>query len=141
SQRRGVRPRKDPAPAGDTVGQEPFEGFGPLAPGSREQDEADGGFSGGLPAGATVVHLPTIRPPQGPVAVDASEDGHAEPGRPETEPSGAAGTEDDAPSASDADGAASAARAPAAREARKGKNRSRAKVPSWDEIVFGARPE
>ncbi|MBE9941252.1 DUF3071 domain-containing protein, partial [Cellulosimicrobium cellulans] len=43
-------------------------------------------------------------------------------------------------SASDADGAASTTRPPA-REARKGKNRSRAKVPSWDEIVFGARPE
>ncbi|WP_144682603.1 septation protein SepH [Cellulosimicrobium sp. TH-20] len=142
SQRRGVRPRKDPAPAGDTVGQEPFEGFGPLAPGNREQDEDEGGLSGGLPAGATVVHLPTIRPPQGLVAAaDASEDGPDEPGRPQTAPSGEAGADDDAPSASDADGTSSAVRPPAAREARKGKNRSRAKVPSWDEIVFGARPE
>ncbi|MFJ1510554.1 septation protein SepH [Cellulosimicrobium funkei] len=141
SQRRGVRPRKDPAPAGDTVGQEPFEGFGPLAPGSREQDEAEGGFSGGLPAGATVVHLPTIRPQQSPVVADASADGHDEPARPETDAPGQAGTADDAPSPSDADGSASAARPQAAREARKGKNRSRAKVPSWDEIVFGARPE
>lgn len=143
SQRRGVRPRKDPSPAGDAVGQEPFEGFGPLAPGHREQDEDEdeGGFSGGLPAGATVVHLPTIRPPQGPVLADASEDGHDEPGRPQTAPSGEAGADDAAPSASDADGASSTVRPPAAREARKGKNRSRAKVPSWDEIVFGARPE
>lgn len=142
SQRRGVRPRKDPAPVGDTVGQEPFEGFGPLAPGNREQDEDEGGLSGGLPAGATVVHLPTIRPPQGLVAAaDASEDGPDEPGRPQTAPSGEAGADDDAPSASDADGTSSTVRPPAAREARKGKNRSRAKVPSWDEIVFGARPE
>ena len=27
------------------------------------------------------------------------------------------------------------------RDTRKGKNRTRAKVPSWDDIVFGARPE
>ncbi|MCR1981854.1 septation protein SepH [Cellulosimicrobium cellulans] len=143
SQRRGVRPRKDPTPAGDTVGQEPFEGFGPLAPGNRAQDEPEGGFSGGLPAGATVVHLPTIRPQQSPVVADASADGHDEPARPETDAPGQAGTADDAasPSDADADGSASAARPQAAREARKGKNRSRAKVPSWDEIVFGARPE
>ncbi|MGO1288652.1 MAG: hypothetical protein ACTMIC_09050, partial [Cellulosimicrobium funkei] len=80
-----------------------------------------------------MVHLPTIRPPQGLVAAaDASEDGPDEPGRPQTAPSGEAGADDDAPSASDADGASSTTRPPAAREPRKGKNRSRAKVPSWD---------
>ncbi len=36
---------------------------------------------------------------------------------------------------------AGGARPSGAREPRKGKNRTRAKVPSWDEIVFGARPE
>ncbi len=143
SQRRGVRPRKAPAGPVEVEGQEPFEGFGPQV-GARHEDESQGSPDDTIaPAGATVVHLPTVRPLDAvrlpdPTPDDApddpgSEDGPA--GRPPRE------ERSDGTGSADADEPPRAAPPQAAREPRKGKNRSRAKVPSWDEIVFGARPE
>lgn len=153
SQRRGVRPRKAPAGPVEVDGQEPFEGFGPqVGPGpdrGRSQDESRDGSrentrdDAATSAGATVVHLPTIRPldavrlpeptSEGGRDDPEPEDGAADrPSRDERSGGGAPADTDDPPPA---------ARPQSAREPRKGKNRSRAKVPSWDEIVFGARPE
>ena len=116
--------------------------------------------------GGTVVHLPSIRARESavsshpsatrdtgghdaPTPPDEPEDraGADRPGteRPGTERPGTdrPGTDEpDAGPAADADrdrhDDEPARRVP---PQRKGKNRSRAKVPSWDEIVFGARPE
>ncbi|WP_435735752.1 septation protein SepH [Cellulosimicrobium sp. PMB13] len=163
--RRGVRPRTEPAGAAtDVPGQEPFEGFGPRAalrdgegtePAVRDVDRPGaerGGPDETRGRGATVVHLPSIRAREaaddqhpldepaatrdhpadrGPHGAARSDEAHADP----TDPSGH-GSRDDA-----SEPEAGAARRPGAREPRKSKNRSRAKVPSWDEIVFGARPE
>ncbi|WP_264030345.1 septation protein SepH [Cellulosimicrobium sp. SH8] len=147
SQRRGVRPRKAPAGPVEVDGQEPFEGFGPQVGVRHDQDASqdDSPDDAAAPAGATVVHLPTIRPLDAvrlpdPTPDDARDEAVPDPedgpgGRPPHEDrSGGAGS-------TDADEPPRAARPQAAREPRKGKNRSRAKVPSWDEIVFGARPE
>ncbi|MFD4991793.1 septation protein SepH [Cellulosimicrobium cellulans] len=148
SQRRGVRPRKAPAGPVEVDGQEPFEGFGPKVGAGPDRDGSPDGSrdDAATSAGATVVHLPTIRPldavrlPE-PALSDARDDAGAEPedgegGRPlRDERSGGGATP------ADTDDPPPAARPQTAREPRKGKNRSRAKVPSWDEIVFGARPE
>jgi len=166
SQRRGVRPRTGPAGPTDVSGQEPFEGFGPqLDDGADEPPRP-----AEAPAGATVVHLPRLRPrgPEEETPTTATEtradhdshpaeprrDAHEVPGSPATgegEPgSGRPAGTDDAPAEApeqradrDRTGAtpAGGTRTPGPREPRKGKNRTRAKVPSWDEIVFGARPE
>lgn len=161
--RRGVRSRTEPAgAAADLPGQEPFEGFGPRValrdgtdagtdPAVRDTDRPGsehGGQDDEQGRGATVVHLPSIRArdeadhphpaatrdhPSARDPQDAvrSEDPHADPAdAPEAASRGDASGPDPEP-----------ARRPGAREPRKGKNRSRAKVPSWDEIVFGARPE
>lgn len=150
SQRRGVRPRKDPPGLTDVSGQEPFEGFGPQV-GDEPAEQA-----GPAAPVATVVHLPRVRPRDleettpaaDPGTGSADDDANAA-----REARGTAGSADDgpasqaperrAPAARDrADGEpASGARPQGPREPRKGKNRTRAKVPSWDEIVFGARPE
>ena len=138
SQRRGVRPRKAPPGPTEVEGQEPFEGFGPqvgAGPG-RTDDPED------VPAGATVVHLPTIRPLDAVRLPDpAPEDVQDARGRETERGDGVAQDERPGDAAPDADDEARTERPQTAREPRKGKNRSRAKVPSWDEIVFGARPE
>ena len=145
SQRRGVRPRRAPGGPVEVEGQEPFEGFGPQV--GRVPDERD---DSPAPSGATVVHLPTIRPlDAAPTDAAAPSGGDAPVGRDDVPAESR--SRDEHPSASrpapdpDAPPAAAepphAGRSPGAREPRKGKNRSRAKVPSWDEIVFGARPE
>ncbi|MBD5787683.1 DUF3071 domain-containing protein [Cellulosimicrobium terreum] len=127
SQRRGVRART----ASEAVpGQEPFEGFGPTrsagpagGAGDDRQDTRVG----------TVVPLQRItrgEVPPGPTAGSPPPDaGQAAPARPPADDPPPAVDEPPRPRPADP------------REARKGKNRSRAKVPSWDEIVFGARPE
>ncbi|MCO7271595.1 MULTISPECIES: septation protein SepH [Cellulosimicrobium] len=146
SQRRGVRPRKAPAGPVEVEGQEPFEGFGPQV-GARHDEDAsqDAPDDTAAPAGATVVHLPTVRPLDAvrlpdPVPDDAPDDPSSGPqdgaGGPPPREERSGGTV-----SVDADEPQRAARPQTAREPRKGKNRSRATVPSWDEIVFGARPE
>ncbi|MCB7138136.1 septation protein SepH [Cellulosimicrobium marinum] len=140
--RRGVRARSEPSGADAT--QEPFEGFGP-------RTLLDGPGSDPVPppppsTGATVVRLPSVRHPD-------AEDRARPPGAPEPDEPRDAGdaTRDerhDAPhdttrGANDGSGGGAdrSSPRPGPRDARKGRNRSRAKVPSWDEIVFGARPE
>ncbi|UKJ64622.1 DUF3071 domain-containing protein [Cellulosimicrobium cellulans] len=148
SQRRGVRPRKPSAGPVEVDGQEPFEGFGPQVGAGPDRDGSpDGSRDDAVtPAGATVVHLPTIRPldavrlPE-PALEGARDDAGSEPrdgagDRPRRDERSGGGA-----TPADTDDPSQAARPQTAREPRKGKNRSRAKVPSWDEIVFGARPE
>lgn len=113
--------------------------------------------------GATVVHLPSIRAREAaelphpsatrdhPAAASPDTRGPRPSGesRPGTDQGQGQGQDDvtqgDAPrdAANDptSEPGPEPARRPGPREPRKGKNRSRAKVPSWDEIVFGARPE
>jgi hypothetical protein len=156
SLRRGIRPRTDPSGPTVVPEQEPFEGFGPQGGPGRDTTVEDPGAS----PGGTVVHLTTIRAqvpepaledadgqggsPQDTDGASAADDGPHESSGADAERSD--GGVDDRPGAArseaarDPQGSASA-RPQAAREPRKGKNRSRAKVPSWDEIVFGARPE
>ncbi|MFF2831217.1 septation protein SepH [Cellulosimicrobium cellulans] len=148
SQRRGVRPRKAPTGPVEVDGQEPFEGFGPqvgIGP-DPDRSQGDSRDDAATSAGGTVVHLPTIRPLDAVrLPEPASESGRDDAG---PEPEDGAGDRPspddrsaDAPAPGDGDAPPPAARPQTAREPRKGKNRSRAKVPSWDEIVFGARPE
>ncbi|MFF2266668.1 septation protein SepH [Cellulosimicrobium cellulans] len=148
SQRRGVRPRKAPAGPTEVDGQEPFEGFGPQVGVGPDRDRSQDGTraDAAASAGATVVHLPTIRPLDAVRLPEPALEVSRDDALPEPE-DGA----DDRPSRDDRAGGSAAradtddppptARPQTAREPRKGKNRSRAKVPSWDEIVFGARPE
>lgn len=162
--RRGVRPRTttDGAPAVPALaGQEPFEGFGPLAmlDGDGDRDGTpDGADEDDRPrGGATVVHLPAVRPVDRmqedadlphPAATraDDDEDG-GPPARPVRAPTPSprpAAREPEAEAEQEPAGVpADASPAPRAapRETRRSRSRSRAKVPSWDEIVFGARPE
>jgi hypothetical protein len=181
--RRGVRPRTEPdrSPAGpDGAGQEPFEGFGPLAmldgDGDRDRDgearawghdhgrhdgpdgpdgrdphdRGDGGQDSGehdgrRQRGATVVQLPSVRPAvREPVSPDDGADlPHPAATRFDGERSDRERSDDDRAARTDPPQVpeASASARPAPRDTRKGRSRSRAKVPSWDEIVFGARPE
>ncbi|MBD8077979.1 septation protein SepH [Cellulosimicrobium arenosum] len=161
SQRRGLRPRTPPAPP---AGQEPFEGLGPSTGRDVHDDDRSGRSDAATPDGSgtveggTVVHLPRMAlvragssgqdegtdgadddgADDGPDHVDApasparSTHRTAEPPHddPSLAPTSAGGDADDRP-----------VPGPGPRDRRKGKNRSRAKVPSWDEIVFGARPE
>ncbi|MBN0040063.1 DUF3071 domain-containing protein [Cellulosimicrobium cellulans] len=148
SQRRGVRPHKASAGPVEVDGQEPFEGFGPQAGAGPDRGESQDGSrdDAATSAGATVVHLPTIRPldavrlPE-PALGNARDDAGPDP----EDGAGERPSRDESPgdgaTPADADDPPRAARPQTAREPRKGKNRSRAKVPSWDEIVFGARPE
>jgi hypothetical protein len=165
--RRGVRPRAEPAPAAadpDLSGQEPFEGFGPLAMLDGDGDDDDHGpdDGGGPRGGATVVQLPSVRPSARPSGSERQDADGARPSalrtvEEEAGPPADAGRPartgrppvpeqpvdtSDRPDASEAvePDAPTAARA-APRETRRSRSRSRAKVPSWDEIVFGARPE
>ncbi|OLT53070.1 septation protein SepH [Cellulosimicrobium sp. CUA-896] len=177
--RRGVRPRSEPArsPAGpDLDGQEPFEGFGPLAmldgaddhdhrehhdhrdDHDHEDDDRDGDHEddhdGGPGGGATVVRLPSVRPASRPpapaerdgadrsLAARRAEDVDADvPSRTVRAPASTRrATAPEEPADGGPSDAPAATRA-GSRETRKGRGRSRAKVPSWDEIVFGARPE
>ncbi|QJW36940.1 septation protein SepH [Cellulosimicrobium protaetiae] len=138
SQRRGVRPRKAPTGPVEVEGQEPFEGFGPQAGVVRDDpDEAEG-----APAGATVVHLPSVRTLDAVRLPDPEPDDERPVTQPEHRDGGTSRDErSSAPVPTDGDEPPRSGRPQSAREPRKGKNRSRAKVPSWDEIVFGARPE
>ena len=167
--RRGVRPRTEQArPAPAPPGQEPFEGFGPRAALRGGQPVGDGEAHADHDAdldddhderrddarGATVVHLPSIRARES--AVSSHPSAGRDAGRdapPPDEPDDRPGADRPHADEPDAGPAADTDRQDADRDRpddepprrvpppRKGKNRSRAKVPSWDEIVFGARPE
>jgi hypothetical protein len=148
SQRRGVRPRKPPTGPTEVDGQEPFEGFGPQVGAGPDRDGSQDGSrdDAATSAGATVVHLPTIRPLDAVRMPEPALEGARDGARPEQEDGADGRPSRDERSGggatpADTDDPPSAARPQTAREPRKGKNRSRAKVPSWDEIVFGARPE
>lgn len=157
--RRGVRARTGPdrgsaAPPDD--GQEPFEGFGPLAmlDGEGPDDAAEGRDDDRPQHGGTVVQLPSLRPSPRPTPAREEDAVHSAALRTDDEPAASSAPRSTPARSStpsrpsgpqDPDDAAAqdvpATTRPAPRETRRSRNRSRAKVPSWDEIVFGARPE
>lgn len=143
--RRGVRQPLDLE--GD---DEEFEGFGPQhafdfgagAPrdGAPSLDEA--GAPGAHPVDADPDHEAVVlTPPRGERTALPREERTAPPARTErpAAPSGAGPADDDAEDAPPPDAVAQGGARPPAAE-RRGR-RTRAKVPSWDEIVFGAKPE
>ena len=143
SGRRGVRQQMDIDSDGD------FEGFGPPsafpldAPPAREGDVPGAHPAGGDRRDARVYSLPAqlTVPATEADGTEASEAGSADPQTPAPAPAPSEGTagSPDAPSAEPAPAEAATPEADPAKP-RTGR-RARSKVPSWDEIVFGAKPE
>ncbi|WP_029287759.1 septation protein SepH [Cellulomonas sp. HZM] len=129
--RRGVRQELSE----DDEDGEQFEGFGPQHAFDFSRLEAS--VPGAHPRDADDEREAVVLPvPQRPVVVPApAAESRPEATSPATSPTGAAAAPEHA-SATGTD-AADAPDEPGRSRARKG----RAKVPSWDEIVFGARPE
>jgi len=116
-ERRGTRESVEPE-LEDDLGDdddERFEGFGP----AQRRREAEVGFTSDRPSGTTMPH------PAGSALRGAR--------KPDSEPAAADGADEDKPTGDPSESPASEA------EARPTTRRGRSSVPSWDEIVFGAK--